>query len=273
LGYVEGQNMVTEFRSSEGREERFLALAAELVRLPVDLIVAPGSAAARAAKHATATIPIVTILVSDPVGAGLVASLARPGGNVTGMSSAAHDVAGRALQLLKEAVPGLSRIAVLWSRTTPVHAATLKEIQAAAHTLRLQVRAVEIPLQTSEGLERAFGTLRGEPGGALIPLDGPFMWLHRRRIAEFAAQHRMPTVSTARGYPEAGALMSYGPSFTDLYERAAAYVDKILKGARPADLPVEQPTKFELVLNVRTAAALGITVPPPLLARADEVIR
>jgi putative ABC transport system substrate-binding protein len=271
LGYIDGQNMVIEFRSSEGHEERFPALAAELVDLKVDVIVAPGTAAARAARDATATIPIVTVLVSDPVGLGLVASLARPGGNITGMSSAAKDIAGKQLQLLKELLPGLSRVAVLWSSTTPAHPITLKEVEAAAKTLQLQVRTFDV--RTPESLERSFRVILGQRAGALMPLDGPFMFVQRRRIADFAAKNRLPLICSSRAYPDVGALMSYGPSFSDLYYRAATYVDKILKGAKPADLPVEQPTKFELVINLKTAKAFGLTIPPALLGRTDEVIQ
>jgi putative ABC transport system substrate-binding protein len=270
LGYIDGQNMVTEFRSSEGREERFPALAAELVDLKVDVIVAPGTAAARAARNATATIPIVTVLVSDPVGLGLVASLARPGGNITGMSSAATDIAGKQLQLLKELMPGLSRVAVLWTSTTPAHPLTLKEVEAAAKTLQLQVRTFDV--RTPESLERSFRAIRGQRAEALMPLDGPFMFVQRRRIVDFAAKNRLPSVCSSRAYPDVGALMSYGPSFSDLYYRAATYVDKILKGAKPGDLPIEQPTKFDLIINLKTARALGLTIPPSLLQRADEVI-
>ena len=271
LGYVEGQNVAFEFRSAEGQEDRFPALVAELVRLKVDLIVAPGTAAARAAKAATATIPIVTIVVSDHVGQGLVASLARPGGNVTGTSSAAKDIAAKELELLKELVPGLTRVAVLWSSTTSVHVATLTEVEAAAKILRLQVRTFDVT--TLAGLEQSFKVIPERRGEALMPLDGYFMFTQRRRIAEFAARNRMPIVCSNRVFPEAGALMSYGPSFGDLYYRAATYVGKILKGAKPADLPIEEPTRFELVINVTTAKAIGVIVPPSLLRRADEVIQ
>jgi len=271
LGYVEGQNLIFEFRATEGQEERFPALAAELVALKVDLIVAPGTAAARAAKAATATIPIVTIVASDHVGQGLVASLARPGGNLTGTSSGSKDIAAKELELLKELVPSLTRVAVLWSSTTPVHVAALKEVEGAAKTLRLQIRTFDVT--TLAALEQSFKVIPGQRGEALMPIDGPFMFVHRRRIAEFAARNRMPTVCSNRAFPEAGALMSYGASFADLYYRAATYVDKILKGAKPADLPVEEPTKFELVINVATAKTLGLTVPPSLLRRADEVIQ
>ncbi len=271
LGYVEGRNMVIERRFSEGRDERYRALAAELVNLKVDLIIAPGTAAALAAKEATSTIPIVTVLVGDPVGSRLIASLARPGGNVTGMSSSATDITAKGLELLKEISPRLSRVAVLWNRTIPVQVASLKELEAAARTLRVRLQPIDV--RTPKDIETAFTTMTKERAEALIPLDGPFMFVQRRRIADLAVQHRLPTVCLQRLYPDAGALMSYGPNFTDLYGRAATYVDKILKGAKPGDLPVEQPTKFELVINLKTAKALGLTIPQSVLGRADEVIR
>ncbi len=271
LGYVEGRNIVLERHYSEGHNERYPALAAELVQLKVDVIIAAATPAARAAKDATATTPIVTVLVGDPVGSGLVASLARPGGNVTGMSSAAKDISGKQLELLKELVPGLSRVAVIWTSTISSHVATLKELEVAAKSLRVQVRAFDV--QTLEDLEGAFTAITRERPEGLIPFDGPLPFVQRRKIVEFAAQNRMATGCLWRTYTEVGCLMSYGPSISDLFYRAATYVDKILKGAKPADLPVQQPTKFELVINMKMAKALGLTIPPSLLLRADEVIQ
>ena len=271
LGYVEGRNLVVERRSTEGRNERYRALAIELVALKVDLIVAPGAPAAVAAKEATTSIPIVTVVVSDPVGARLIASLARPGGNVTGMSSASTDITAKQLELLKEVVPRLSRVAVLSNPSTPMQAIFLKELEVAARTLHVRLQPIDV--RTPKDIESALAAMTKERAEALIPVDDPFMYQQRRRIADLAVQHRLPTISSQRLYPEAGALMSYGASFTDLYRRAATYVDKILKGAKPADLPVEQPTKFELVINLKTAKALGLTIPQSLLLRADEVIQ
>jgi putative ABC transport system substrate-binding protein len=271
LGYVEGRNMVVERRFTEGRNERYRAFATELVNLKVDLIVAPGTPAILAAKEATSTIPIVTVIVSDPVGSQLIASLARPGGNVTGMSSSARDITAKGLELLKEIAPRLSRVAVLWNRTSTAHVAMLKELEAAGRTLRVRLQLIDV--RTPKDIESAFAAMTKERAEALIPLDGPDIFVQRRRIVELALQHRLPTVFLNRFYTDAGALMSYGPSFADLHGRAATYVDKILKGAKPADLPVEQPTKFELVINHKTAKALGLTIPPSLLQRADEVIQ
>jgi putative ABC transport system substrate-binding protein len=271
LGYVEGRNLAIERRTSEGRNERYRALAIELVALKVDLIVAPGGPAVAAAKEATSTIPIVTVIVSDPVGSRLIASLARPGGNVTGMSSAMVDITAKQLELLKEPMPRLSRVAVLWNPATTAHVTSLKALEVAARTLRVRLQPIEV--RTPQDIESAFAAMTKERAEALFPLDDPLMYQQRRRIADLAAKHRLPTVSSQRLFPEAGALMSYGPSFADLFRRAATYVDKILKGAKPADLPVEQPTKFELVINLKTAKALGLTIPPSLLGRADEVIQ
>jgi len=271
LGYVEGRNMVIESRFSEGRDERFRALATELVNLKVDLIVAPGTAATLAAKEATSTIPIVMVLVGDPVGYRLIASLARPGGNVTGMSSSTLDITAKQLELLKEIAPRLSRVAVLWNPTTTVLAASLKELEAAARTLH--VRLQPIGVRAPNDIESAFTAMIKQRAEALIPLDGPFMFVQRQRVADLAVQHRLPTACLDRLYPEAGALVSYGPSFTDLYWRAATYIDKILKGAKPADIPIERPTTFNFVINMRTARLLGLTIPQTLLLRADEVIQ
>ena len=271
LGYAEGRNLIVERRFTEGRNERYPALATELVNLKLDLIVAPGTAAALAAKEATSTIPIVTVVVGDPVGSRLIASLARPGGNVTGMSSAAPDIIAKGLQLLKEGAPRLSRVAVLRNATTPVYVTSFKALEVAARTLRVRLQPIDV--RSSKDIESAFAAMTKERADALITMDDPFISLERRRIADLALQHRLPSVSSARSHPEAGLLMSYGASFTDLFWRAATYVDKILRGAKPADLPVEQPTKFELVINLKTAKALGLTIPHSLLLRADEVIQ
>ena len=272
LGYVEGRNLLIERRFSEaGRNERYRALATELVNLKVDLIVAPGTPTALAAKGATSTIPIVMVVVGDPVGARLIASLARPGGNVTGMSSSAPDIIAKELELLREIAPRLSQVAVLLDATSTSDAVSLKELEVAARTLRVRLQPIRV--RTAEEIPSAFAAMTKQRAEALIPLDGSFTFVHRRRIADLALQHRLPTCSFQRLFPEAGVLMSYGPSFTDLARRAATYVDKILKGTKPADLPVEQPTKFELVINLKTAKALGLKIPPSLLQRADEVIQ
>jgi ABC-type uncharacterized transport system substrate-binding protein len=270
LGYVEGQNIVIEYRWAEGRAERLPDLAAELVSLNVDVIVAGGTPAPLAAKHATRTIPIVMTAAGDPVGSGLVASLARPGGNVTGLSARSPELGGKRLQLLKEVVPGLSRVAVLWNAANPYAALVVRETETAARTLGLQVQSLEV--RGPDDFENALpGAIRGR-AGALIVVEDPLTFLYLKRIAEFAAQNRLPATYGYREFAEAGGLMTVGPNLADLYRRAAIYVDKILKGAKPADLPVEQATKFELVINLKTAKALGLTIPPSLLQRADQVI-
>jgi ABC-type uncharacterized transport system substrate-binding protein len=270
LGYAEGRNLVVEGRTAEGRNERYRVLATELVNLKVDLILAPGTAAALAAKEATSTIPIVTVVAGDPVGSRLITSFARPGGNVTGTSSAGGEVTAKQLELLKEIVPRLSRVAVLSNRTTALPVTLLKELEVAARSLRVRLHPADA--RTPQDLDSAFKALAKERPEALIPLDDPLIFQERRRIADFALRHRLPTASFQRFFTEAGTLLSYGPSFADLFRRAATFVDKILKGANPADLPVEQPTTFELVINLKTATALGIKIPPPLLQRADQII-
>jgi putative ABC transport system substrate-binding protein len=270
LGYAEGRNLVIELRTAEGRNERYRALATELVNLKVDVIIAPGTAAALAAKETTSTIPIVTVVAGDPVGSRLVASFARPGGNVTGTSSAGGEVTAKQLEFLKEIVPRLSRVAVLSNRTTALHVTLLKELEVAARPLRVRLHPVDAG--TPQDLDSAFKAIAKERPEALIPLDDPLIFQERHRIADFALQQRLPTASFQRFFTEAGTLLSYGPSFADLFRRAATYVDKILKGANPADLPVEQPIKFELVINLKTAKALGLKIPPSLLQRADQII-
>ena len=270
LGYVAGQNLVTERRYSEGRAERFPEFAAELVRLKVDIIIVSTTPAALAIKSATKTIPIVFPTAIDPVGAGVVASLARPGGNITGLTTQAPDLVAKRLQLLKEAIPRLSRIAVLWNAANPANARPWREAQDAARALgvTLQSRAVRGPTD----FERVFAAMaRERPDGLLLIVDG-LTAQHGKQIADFVTQKRIPSMLELPELTAAGGLMSYGPSTVDLWARAAVLVDKILKGAKPADLPVEQPSKFKLVINLKTAKALGLTIPPSLLQRADQVI-
>ncbi len=268
LGYVEGQNIVVEYRWAEGRSDRAADLAAELVRLRVDVIVAWVSSAIKAAGNATRTIPIVMGAAADPVGMGLVASLARPGGNITGPSGMSPDLAGKRLELLREVLPGVSRVAFLFY-TKAGGWRFVEETQVAAQKLGVQIQPVGVG--GPEEFESAFAAMRRERAGALIV--EPFFTSDRRQIVDLAAKHRLPTISDFREFPEAGALMSYGPNARERYRRTATYVDKILKGAKPADLPVEQPTRFEMVINMKTAKALGLTFPPSILIRADQVIQ
>jgi ABC-type uncharacterized transport system substrate-binding protein len=271
LGYVEGQNITIEQRYSEGQYERLPDLAADLVRLPVDVIVAPATQNVLVAKQATRTIPIVMTGAGDPVGNGLVASLARPGGNVTGLSILAFETVGKQLELLKEIVPRFSRVAVLGNPTTQMYPLWLGEVQAAARSLAVQLQI--LGARGPDDFERAFAAMTRERAGALlVPTDGMFL-LHRTRIVELAAKSRLPAIYGTKEYVDVGGLMVYAASLRDSFRRAATYVDKILKGAKPADLPVEQPTKFELVINMRTAKALGLTIPQSVLLRADEVIQ
>jgi putative ABC transport system substrate-binding protein len=273
-GYVEGQNILIEYRTADGKIERFAGLASELARLKVDLIVAPSTPAARAAQKATTTIPIVSQAMADPVGDGLVASLARPGGNITGLTFLGAELVPKRLELLKQALPKVSRVAVLWhpgafgERTT---SDMLKATEDAARTLGVQLQLVEV--RSPDELDRAFATMMRKRADALFVFPSPMFFGERRRIVDLAAKHRLPSMSNAREFVELGGLMAYGASLTDLNRRAATYVDKILKGAKPGDLPVEQPTKFELVINLKAAKALGLTIPQSLLVRADEVIQ
>jgi putative ABC transport system substrate-binding protein len=272
LGYIEGQNIVFEYRWSEGKVERLPPLAAELAGLKVDVIVTSGNAATGALKRATATIPIVMAASGDPAGAGLVTSLAHPGGNVTGLTIiASRDITGKQLELLKEVVPKAARVAFLFDPANPGSLLLQKELEAAARALGVGLRFTEV--RTRYDFEAAFTAMTKERVGALLVAGGPFEFFHRRRIVELAATSRLPAIYSARLFVDEGGLMSYGVSFSDNFRRAAGYVDKILKGAKPGDLPVEQPTKFELVINLKTAKALGLTIPPSLLLRADEVIR
>ena len=271
LGYVEGRTVGIEYRWAEGRSERFPGLAAELVRLKVDVIVTWGTQAAFAAKNATRTIPIVMASSGDPVGTGLVSSLARPGGNITGSSSLSLELEGKRLELLKEVVGKLSRVAVLWNPGNPLHGVLLKETQAVAESLKVQLQLVAA--QVPADFESAFAKVTRERPDALIVLSDDFFAGQRKRIVDFTAKMQVPAVYTGSTIVHAGGLMSYGASYPELFRRAATYVDKILKGAKPADLPVEQPTKFELVINLKTAKALGLTIPQSVLIRADEVIQ
>jgi len=270
LGYIEGQTVVIESRWAEGQIERLPGLAAELVKLKVDVIVAASTPDALAAKNATQTIPIVFATSGSPVGA-LVASIARPGGNVTGLSLVGPELVARQLQLLKESVPKASRVAVLENPDNPYTAVMMKEVETAARSLGVQIRFLE--LRSGDAPDTAFSGLARERPHALLVLFDPLLTRQRARIAELANKHRLPSMYPHREYAEAGGLMAYGASLTDLYRRAATYVDKILKGARPADLPVEQPTKFELVINLGTARSLGLTIPQSVLLRTDETIK
>jgi ABC-type uncharacterized transport system substrate-binding protein len=275
LGYVEGGNVVIEYRDGEGKNfEQLPALAAELVALRVDVIVAVmGTLAALAAKQATTTIPIVFVAVGDPVTSGLVSSLARPGGNITGLSALSPELIGKWLEVLKQAAPEVARVAILW-QPGGLGERTDKEVlqgaEIAARALGVQLQLVEA--RNPADLDSAFSEMTRARAEALAVLSTPMLGSQRTRLVEFAAKNRLPTVFPFRVYVDAGGFISYGPSIADMSRRAAAYVDKILKGAKPADLPVEQPTKFELVINLKTAKALGLSVPPLLLARADEVI-
>ena len=274
LGYVEGRNVVIEYRSAEGKLERFPALAAELVALKVDVIVAPSTPAALAAKQATKTIPIVFTAVADPVASGLVTSLARPGGNVTGLSLLTPELVGKRLELLKQAVPGVSRVAVLWhpgALGERTEKDMLKATDVAAQALGVRPQFVEA--RGPEDFDRAFSEMTSARAGALTVLPSAMLFFERRRLVDLAAKSRLPTVFTWRESVDAGGLMAYGPNQADFNRRAATYVDKILKGAKPGDLPVEQPMKYELVINLKTAKALGLTIPQTLLQRADHVIQ
>jgi putative tryptophan/tyrosine transport system substrate-binding protein len=270
LGYVEGRNIAIHERWSEGKSDRLSSLAAELVRLNLDVIVAASTPAARAAQQATKTIPIVLTLVTDPVGDGFAASLARPGGNVTGLSMMHPELSGKRLALLKDVVPKASRVAVLRSPSTPLYTRLLRETEVAARALGVQLQVVEV--RGSAELDNAFATLTRDHADALLWLPDPMFRHHLRRILDLAAKNRLPALYWSKESVDAGGLMSYGANIPDMYRSAAIFVDKILKGAKPGDLPVEQPTKFELVINLKTAKTLGLTIPQTLLLRADQVI-
>ncbi len=271
LGYVEGKNIVIEWRSGEGKLESEGELVAEAVRLKVDVIVTSGPTMTRAAKQATATIPIVMTFDSDPVKNGFVASLARPGGNITGLSALSPELSGKQLELLKEVIPNLSRVAVLGNSNEPAHSNTLKEIELAAGALGVQVQSLDV--LGSKDIETAFRAATKARADALVVLASPVLAYQRAKVANLALKSRLPAIYFRREFVEAGGLMSYGTSFTDLSRRAAIYVDKILKGAKPADLPVEQPKKFEFAINLKTAKQLGLTIPQWTLMKADHVIK
>jgi putative ABC transport system substrate-binding protein len=270
LGYVEGKNLDILFRWAEGRDERLPSLVAELIQLNVDLIVSSAPAATRAAKEATTTIPIVMVTVADPVAFGFVRSLARPGGNITGFAFQHPELSGKRLALLKETIPKLSRVAVLWNADNPYKAVDMKEVEAAAAGLGVMLQSLAV--RGVDGFDSAFEAARHGRAGCIITLEDPFTITHRARIVELAWKHRLPALYGRRLYVDAGGLMSYGPDPIDQYRRAAIYVDRILNGTKPSDLPVEQPTKFELAVNLKAAKALGLTIPPSLLQRADHVI-
>jgi len=272
LGYIEGQNINIDYRWAEGQDDRFPDLAAEVVRLKPDVIVTTGTPGTLAAMRATKTIPIVMTSSGDAVLAGLVASLARPGGNVTGLTILAPELEGKRMELLKEAVPRLSRVAVLWNPANPAVAIFLKQTQIAAEALRLTPQPV-VGVRRVDDFEHAFATIASAHPHALVVIVDRLLLAHRKRIVDFAANRRLPAMYGYRDYVDAGGLMSYAPSNIELFRGAAVYIDQILKGAKPADLPVEQPTKFELVINLKTAKALGLTIPPSILVRADEIIQ
>ena len=269
LGWIENRTVAIEYRWGEGRNERFAQFAAEFVRRNVDVIVTGGTASVIAVKQATSTIPIVFATAGDPVGTGLVTSLAKPGGNVTGLSAQVPDLVGKRLELLREVVPGLRRLAILTNIGNPVIVLERDEIRTTAHTIGLE--AITMEIQRAEDIAPAFEALKGGADALYVPAD-PLIFTNLVRINSLALGARLPTMHGSREYVEAGGLMSYGPNFPDLYRRAADYVDKILRGAKPADLPVEQPTKFDLVLNLTPAKVLGLTIPESFLLRADEVI-
>jgi putative tryptophan/tyrosine transport system substrate-binding protein len=271
LGYVEGQNIILVFPSGEVKPERLHDLAAELVSLKVDVIVAAAVVAVQAAKEVTKTIPIVTPIISDPVETRLVASLARPGGNITGLSYMSSDLSGKRLELLREVVPRMSRVAVLSNPAAPGVPVQMRETKQAAQALGIQLQRLEV--RSPDDFERVFQAATKERAGALIALDDPFVFTHRTRIVKLAAKSRLPEIYGFREFVEAGGLMSYAANLSDMYRRAATYVDKILKGAKPADLPVQQPTKFEFVINLKTAKQISLTIPPNVLARADKVLK
>jgi ABC-type uncharacterized transport system substrate-binding protein len=271
LGWVEGQNIIIEYRWAEGRFDRLPDLAAELVRLQVDVIVAAPTPAALAAKNATGTIPIVGMSLTDPIGPGLVASLARPGGNVTGVSyGVGAEIFGKDLELLKEVVPKVRRVAVLSNPANPARPLTISNVKRAARSLGLELQLLEA--RGPGDFDGAFAAMTKERVGALLVVTDPAFIPHRARLVDLAARNRLPSIFTQREDAEAGGLMSYGPRLSDVYRCGATYVDRILKGEKPADLPVQQPTTFELVINLKTAQTLDLTIPPSLLQRADQVI-
>jgi putative ABC transport system substrate-binding protein len=271
LGYIEKKNIFIEYRWIEGKYERLLTLINELLSLPVDLIVTAGTPASLAVKKATDSVPLVMIAVGDPVGTGLIKSLHHPGGNATGVTSIASDLEGKRLELLREVVPKVNSVAALWNPVSPFQVVSEKELQAAAQGLR--IRILSLPVKSPEDIEAAFGIMGKERPEALMVLADRFFLHHRARIMEFAVQNRLPGVHAYQELVETGGLMSYGPSYAEMHRRAAYFVDRILKGTKPADLPVERPTRFELMINLKTAKQIGLTIPPTVLARANKVIK
>jgi putative tryptophan/tyrosine transport system substrate-binding protein len=271
LGYIEGKSVVIEYRWAEGKLDRLPALAAELVRLKVEVIVTGGDVVTRVVKKATSTIPIVMGADSDPVGSGSIASLAHPGGNITGLSTLAPEISGKQLELLKEVVPRLSRVTVLGDSTRPGNAQSLNEAEKAAAAFRVQFQFLDV--QTPNDIETAFRAASKERADAVLVLQSTVALSHRKAIADLAVKNRLPAIYYSTEYVDDGGLMSYSANVTDLFRRAAIYVDKILKGAKPADLPVEQPKKFEFIINLKTPRQIGLTIPPNVLARADRVIK
>ncbi len=270
LGYVEGRNLLLEERWADGKYERFPALIAELIALKVDVIVTAGTPAVIAVKKAATSVPVVMVAVGDPVGTGIVASLNRPGGNITGLSSIAPELEGKRLELLREVSPRLSHVAVFWNPLNAFHTSAMQQLRAAAQAMRINV--LPLAVGKAEELEGAFAAIvKARPDALFILADRIFLH-NRARMMDFAAKNHLPSVNAYRELVEAGGLMSFGPSYEDMHRRAATYVDKILKGAKPADLPVEQPTKFELIVNMKTAKALGVKIPNSILVRADRVI-
>ena len=270
LGYEEGRNVIIEFRWANGKYDQFPALVAELLAAKVDVIITAGTPATLAIKKATSTVPLVFIAVGDPVGTGVVPNLGRPGGNITGLSSIAPDLEGKRLELLREVVPKLSHVAFFLNPANAFHTASMRQARVAAQSLGIKLQPMEV--NKSEQLDGAFASIVKEKPDALLILADRIFLHNRKRMMEFAIQQRLPSVNAYRELVEAGGLISYGPSYEDMHRRAAVYVDKILKGTKPADLPIEQPTKFTLLINLKTAKTLGLTVPPTLVARADELI-
>jgi len=270
LGYEEGRNVIIEFRWADGKYDQFPALVAELLAAKVDVIITAGTPATLAIKKGTSTVPLVFIAVGDPVGTGVVPNLGRPGGNITGLSSIAPDLEGKRLELLREVVPKLSHVAFFLNPANAFHTASMRQARVAAQSLGIKLQPMEV--NKSEQLDGAFASIVKEKPDALLILADRIFLHNRKRMMEFAIQQRLPSVNAYRELVEAGGLISYGPSYEDMHRRAAVYVDKILKGTKPADLPIEQPTKFTLLINLKTAKTLGLTVPPTLVARADELI-
>jgi putative tryptophan/tyrosine transport system substrate-binding protein len=271
LGYVEGKNIVLEWRWAEGKYERFPALIAELIAAKVDVIVTAGTPATIALKNATTTLPLVMIAVGDPVGTGLIASLAHPGGNLTGLTSISPELEGKRIELLREVIPKLSHIAVMWNPKNAYHVIENKEVKGVAAAIRMKV--LYLGVEAEGQLDNAFAQIVKEQPAALLVLADRVFLHNRARIMDFTVQHRLPGIYAYLELVEAGGLMSYGPSYADMHRRAATYVDKILKGTKPADLPVERPAKFELVINLKAAKQIGVAIPPNVLARADKVIK